>query len=339
MPAVDYLPQRCLVTGATGFVGAAVARCLQGQGWALRVLHRRGADLTNLHGIDAQRVVGDLRDENSLALALRGCDALFHVAADYRLWVPRPGELYRTNVDGSLALLRAAAGAGVRRVVYTSSVAVLHASRDGSSANEETPVSLADMIGHYKRSKFVAEQAVGASAAELGLDVVVVNPTTPVGPGDIKPTPTGKLIVDAARGRIPAFVDTGLNVVHVDDVALGHLLAFRFGETGRRYILGGENMSLARILAVVARQVGRPPPRLRLPHRLVWMVALVAQNWARLRRSEREPLATLDGVRMARNRMYFSSDRACRELGYRPRPAEQGLHEAVDWFAARGYLD
>lgn len=336
---MDYLPHRCLVTGATGFVGAAVARCLQDQGWALRVLHRRGAELANLRGIEAERVIGDLRDENSLAMALRGCDTLFHVAADYRLWAPRPGELYRSNVDGSLALLRAAARAGLRRIVYTSSVAVLHAGRDGSSADEDTPVALADMIGHYKRSKFLAEQAVMASATALGLDVVVVNPSTPVGPGDIKPTPTGKLIVDAARGRIPAFVDTGLNVVHVDDVAQGHLLAFRLGQTGRRYILGGENLSLAQILAVVAEHVGRPAPRLRLPHGLVWMVALAAQNWARLRRSEGEPLATLDGVRMARKRMYFSSERACRELGYRPRPAVQGLHEAVDWFAARGYLD
>ncbi|NKC14956.1 MAG: NAD-dependent epimerase/dehydratase family protein [Gammaproteobacteria bacterium] len=333
------VPRRTLVTGATGFVGSAVARCLLANGFNLRLLHRKDALLDNLEGIDAERITGDLCDARSLRIAMAGCDALFHVAADYRLWARQPRALYRTNVKGSAALLRAAAGAGVGRVVYTSSVAVLHAGMDGSVADEQTPVTLGEMVGHYKRSKYLAEQAVHAVAAELGMQVVTVNPSTPIGPRDIKPTPTGKIIVDAAKGLIPVYVDTGLNVVHVDDVAEGHLQAFWHGTPGRRYVLGGENMPFVKILRLVAQRIGRRVPKIRLPHAAVWPIALIAEGWARLRRSDQEPLATLDGVRMSMKRMYFSSARAREELGYRPRPATQAIDDALDWFAKNGYLD
>ena len=327
----------CLVTGATGFVGSAVARALVERGEAVRVLARPESDRRNIEGLAVEVAEGDLRDKASLERACHGCQALFHVAADYRLWVPEPDEIYAANVDGTKALMEAAGEAGVTRIVYTSSVATLGLNRDASPADETTPVSLADMIGHYKRSKFLAEAAVRRLVAEAGLPAVIVNPSMPVGPRDIKPTPTGRMIVEAARGRIPAFVDTGLNVVHVADVAAGHLAAFERGRPGERYILGGENMTLGEILAAIARLCGRRAPRLRLPHGLVLPLAYAAEAWARLARGG-EPFVTLDALRMARKRMYFTSAKAEAELGYQARPAEAALADAVDWFREAGYL-
>ena len=318
-----------LVTGATGFVGAAVARRLLAAGMAVRALARPGGDRRNLAGLDVEVVEGDLTDHPSLARAVAGCEAVFHVAADYRLWCPDPAPMMAANVDGSRAVMRAAAAAGVARAVYTSSVAVLKPNADSTPADEDTPSRLEDMIGHYKRSKFLAEVAVLEVAADTGLEVVVVNPSTPVGPRDIKPTPTGKLIRDAAEGRIPAYVRTGLNIVHVDDVADGHWLAYRRGAPGRRYILGGEDMSLRAILAEVARLAHRRPPRLQLPNALVLAVAHASEAVARL--TGKEPMASVDGVRMARRHMYYSSARARAELGYAPRPAAEALADAVAW--------
>lgn len=321
---------RVLVTGATGFVGSAVARVLLAQGLTLRALARPGSDRRNLQGLDVEIVEGDLTDEASLLEACRGCDGVFHVAADYRLWVPRPDEIYRANVEGTRKLLSAAKCAGVRRVVYTSSVATLGIPADGGSGDETTPVGVKDMIGHYKRSKFLAEQ-VAQSFADGGFDVVIVNPSTPVGPRDIKPTPTGRIVRDAAAGRIPAYVDTGLNIAHVDDIATGHWLAWRNGYTGRRYVLGGTDMTLQQILVEIAEIVGRRPPRLRLPHAAVLPVAQVSETVARLFGGT--PVATVEEIRMSRKRMFFSWARAARELGYAPRPARQALEDAVHWFA------
>jgi len=325
-----------LVTGATGFVGAAVARKLVARGESVRVLVRPTSDRRNLEGLAVEPVEGDLRDRASLARALKGVTALYHVAADYRLWTRNPDELYASNVEGSKAIVEAAAEAGVKRTVYTSSVAVLGINKDATPSNEETPVGLADMIGHYKRSKYLAEEAVRALVAAHDLDLVIVNPSTPIGPRDVKPTPTGRMVLDAARGKLPAFVDTGLNVVHVDDVAEGHLLAYEKGSKGERYILGGHDMSLQAILTEVARIAGRKPPRVKLPHGAVMPVAAVSELWASLFGGE--PLATRDGIRMARKKMYFSSEKARSALGYAPRPAEEALKDAVTWFREAGYL-
>jgi len=325
-----------LVTGATGFVGSAVARQLVFRGETVRVLVRAGGDRRNIADLPVEPVEGDLRDGESLARAVRGCRALYHVAADYRIWVPRPDEIYETNVEGSKRLLRAAAAEGVERIVYTSSVAVLGARPDGGSADEETPVRLADMIGHYKRSKFLAEEAVHRLIREENLPAVIVNPSTPIGPRDIKPTPTGRLIVEAAMGRMPAFVDTGLNVVHVDDVAAGHLLAFDRGIVGQRYVLGGENLTLRDILGEIARLSGRRAPRVRLPHGLVLPIAYAAESVSRV--TGREPFVTVDGLRMARKKMFFSSAKAEADFGYRARPAAAALADAVQWFREAGYL-
>ena len=326
-----------LVTGATGFVGAAVVRRLLARGQDVRVLTREGSDRRNVAGLEVETVAGDLRDRRSLEQAARGCQALYHVAADYRLWVREPTAIYEVNVQGSRDLLRAAAEAGVTRLVYTSSVATLGLKRDGTPADETTPVSLGDMIGHYKRSKYLAEEEVRRLVSDEGLPVVIVNPSTPIGPRDVKPTPTGRMIVEAAAGRMPAFVDTGLNVVHVDDVAEGHLLAFDRGRVGERYVLGGRDMTLAEILAVIAAQVGRRPPKVRIPHDLILPLAHAAEAWARLRRKG-EPFVTVDGIRMAKKRMFFSSAKAESELGYAARPAELALEDAVAWFKDEGYL-
>ncbi|MGA7801689.1 MAG: hopanoid-associated sugar epimerase [Gammaproteobacteria bacterium] len=320
-----------LVTGASGFVGSAVARELLRRGHRVRALVRATSDRRNLSGLPVETVVGDLTDPPSLERALHGCEALFHVAADYRLWARHPEALYRTNVDGTGNLMAAAARAGVGRIVYTSSVATLGLNADGTPADEQTPVTLDDMVGHYKRSKYLAEQLVRRLVREQGLPVVIVNPSTPVGPRDIRPTPTGQMIRDAAAGRMPAYVDTGLNIVHVDDVAAGHWLAFEHGRIGERYILGGENLSLRAILAEISCLTGQPPPRLRLPHGLVLPVAYLAEGWARLRGSD-DPLVTVDGVRLARKHMFFTSAKAERELDYRPGPAAAALRDAVDWF-------
>lgn len=326
-----------LVTGGNGFVGSAVVRKLLSAGRQPRVLCRPGSDRHNLARLDVEIIEGDLRDPTSLVRAVTGCSEVFHVAADYRLWVRDPDDLYQTNVTGSLNLLDSAVTAGVERIVYTSSVATLGIQADGRPADEDTPVSLADMIGHYKRSKFIAEDQIRRRIRERGWPVVIVNPSTPIGPRDIKPTPTGRMILDAALGKIPAFVDTGLNVVHVDDVAQGHLLALQHGRVGERYILGGQDLSLESILGQVATLTGHRPPALKLPHLAVLPIALVAEIICRLKGSG-EPLATLDGVRMARKHMYFSSSKARRELGYAPRPAEQALADAVAWFREAGRL-
>jgi dihydroflavonol-4-reductase len=296
---------------------------------------RTGSDRGNLQRLAVEVVEGDLADLSSLERALEGCSGLFHVAADYRLGARDPQALYRTNVEGTRNILNAARTAGVGRIVYTSSVATIGIPSDGSPGDERTPVTLSNMIGHYKRSKYLAEEVV-RDAARMGMSVVIVNPSTPVGPGDIKPTPTGQLVLDAASGRMPAYVDTGLNIVHVDDVAAGHLLAFERGGAGERYILGGEDMTLQMILAQIARLVGRTPPRVRLPYAAVLPVAYLAEAFARL--SGRSGRVTLEGVRMSRKRMFFSSSKAVSELGYRWRPPLEGFEDAVRWFRERGLL-
>jgi dihydroflavonol-4-reductase len=326
---------RALVTGATGFVGAAVARALVGAGWQVRALVRQGSDRSNLQGLPLEIAVGDLKLTASLDAALAGCGALFHVAADYRLGARDFEELYRTNVEGTLNLLSAARRAAVQRIVYTSSVATIGIPPDGTAGDENTPVDLANMIGHYKRSKYLAEQLVRDSM-DSGVPVVIVNPSTPVGPGDVKPTPTGRLVLDAAAGRMPAYVDTGLNIVHVDDVAAGHLLAFDRGTPGERYILGGEDMTLRQILGLIAERAGRKPPRVRLPYAAVLPIAYLAEAYAKI--SGRSGRITLEGVRMSRKRMFFSSAKAVRELGYRWRPPSAAFDDAVRWFHERGLL-
>ncbi|MBV8335682.1 MAG: NAD-dependent epimerase/dehydratase family protein [Alphaproteobacteria bacterium] len=328
-------PGLCLVTGATGFVGSAVARALLGAGHPVRVLVRPNSDRRNLAGLCVELAEGSLEDSESLARAVAGCRYVFHVAADYRLWVPDPAPMFRANVEGTRDLLSGAISAGVERVVYTSSVATLGLVPEGS-ADEETSSSVEDMIGPYKRSKFAAEEVVRRLVAERGLPAVIVNPSTPVGPRDVKPTPTGRLILEAARGRMPGYMDTGLNIVHVDDVAAGHLAAAELGRVGERYILGGENMSLQQILSEVAQLIGSRPPRIRVSHTVAYPVAVGAELMARA--TGREPFITLDGVRMARKRMYFSSAKACRELGYRPRPAREAIADSIAWFSANGYL-
>jgi dihydroflavonol-4-reductase len=325
-----------LVTGANGFLGSAVVRALLAEGAAVRALVRAGSDRRNLAELDVEIATGDLVDRASLRTAVAGCAAVFHVAADYRLWVADPKPMYRANVEGSVNVLEAAAVAGVARMVYTSSVAVLGIHPDRTPADESTPVTLAQMVGHYKRSKFLAEQSVRARAQELALPLVTVNPSTPIGPRDIKPTPTGRILLDAAAGRLPAFVDTGLNLVHVDDVAVGHLAAFKRGVPGERYILGGEDFTLQRILELVAEHVGRRASTIRLPHWFVYPIAVAAEGVAMV--TKREPRVTLDGVRMSTKHMYFSSRKAQRDLGYRWRDPRLGITAAVDWFKENDYF-
>ncbi|RDS79431.1 NAD-dependent epimerase/dehydratase family protein [Dyella monticola] len=320
---------RALVTGATGFVGSAVARRLLRDGHAVRVLARAGSDRRNLQGLDVEVVEGDLTRPASLLPACDGCEVLFHVAADYRLWAPDPAVLYQANVEGTRAILEAAKRAGVQRVVYTSSVATLGIPKDGAPGSEITPVTVDDMIGHYKRSKFLAEEVARQYASE-DVPVVIVNPSTPIGPHDIKPTPTGRIVRDAMAGRLPAYVDTGLNIVHVEDVAAGHVLAYERGVVGEKYILGGYNMSLRDVLTEIAQIAGRSPPKVRLPHAAVMPVAYVAEAWARL--TGMNPIATVEEVRMSKKRMFFTSAKAERELGYTARPARLALEDAVRWF-------
>ena len=326
-----------LITGASGFVGSAVLRQLIAAGHTVRALVRPNSDRRNLNGMSVEIVTGDLTDRRSLDRALVGCSFLFHVAAIYKLWVPHPEEIYETNVTGTRNIMLAAANAGVKRIVYTSSVATLGLTLNGSPADESTPATLKDMVGHYKRSKFLAESEVKRLANEEGLPVVIVNPSTPVGPRDIKPTPTGRVILDAALGRTPAYVDTGLNIVHVDDVAVGHLLAFERGKTGDRYILGAQNMTLKEILTKLAKLTGRRPPKLRLPHNLVLPFAYLSETWSHLTRGG-EPRVTVTGVRLAKKRMFFSTDKARRLLGFNPQPIQKALRDAVDWFKENGYI-
>jgi dihydroflavonol-4-reductase len=325
-----------LLTGASGFIGAAVLRRLLEAGHRVRALVRAGSDWRNVEGLEVEIVVGDLTDPASVRAALDGCVGLFHVAADYRLWVRDPAQMFAVNVDGTRDLMLAALDAGVRRIVYTSSVATLGLHGRGAVADEETPVTFEDMIGPYKRSKFLAEVEVQRLIAGKKLPAVIVNPSTPVGPRDIKPTPTGRMIVEAAAGRMPAYVDTGLNVVHVDDVADGHLMAYEKGVVGERYILGGENMPLSEILVEIARIAGHKPPKYRVPHSAVMPIAAASETWCRIVGGE--PFVTMDGVRLARKRMYFSSDKAGRSLGYSPRPAKNALRDAVAWFRESGHF-
>jgi dihydroflavonol-4-reductase len=323
-----------LVTGASGFLGAAIANSARAAGYPVRVLVRTSSPRTNIHGLD-QVAVGDLRDRESIAAALRGVRHLVHAAADYRLWSPSPDDILRTNVEGTRILMEEALRAGVERIVYTSSVATI-ALRDGQSADETLPLTADKAIGAYKKSKVMAERLVCDLIARAGLPAVIVNPSTPIGPRDVKPTPTGRIIVEAARGRMPGFVDTGLNLVHVDDAAAGHMAALHRGRIGERYILGGENVELRTMLADIAKIVGRPPPRLRLPIAAVYPFALGAEAWARW--SGREPFATRDGLRMARQRMFYSDAKARRDLGYASRPYREGITDAISWFRQAGYL-
>jgi dihydroflavonol-4-reductase len=325
-----------LVTGATGFIGANVARELVAAGATVRALARPGGDRRALEGVPVEIVEGDLLDAGSVRRAVAGVQVVYHVAADYRLWTPDPAIVYRTNVDGTRTVLEAAGEAGVGRVVHTSSVGALGIPRGGGPGAEDTPVALADMVGHYKRSKFLAER-LALDFARQGLPVVVVNPSAPVGPWDVKPTPTGQMIVDFMRGRMLATIDTGLNVVHVRDVARGHLLAAERGKPGERYVLGhaGGNLSLADIFRLLAQITGRRPPRLRVPYAMAWVGAACCEGLARV--TGRPPAVALTAVRMARKRMYFSPARAVRELGLPQTDVRQGLADAVAWFEAHGY--
>jgi dihydroflavonol-4-reductase len=322
--------QPTLVTGATGFVGSAVARRLLERGHRLRLLVRRGSDRRNIAGLEAELAEGDLTEAASLAAAVAGCRYLVHVAADYRIWVPNPEAMMAANVAGTRGLLLAAKQAGVERIVHCSSVAALGLTADGSPATEETPVHEDKIIGAYKLSKYRAEQAVMELVRDHAVPAVIVNPSMPVGPRDIKPTPTGRLIRDAARGKIPAYVDTGMNVVHVDDVAEGHLLALERGRIGRNYILGGENLPLRDLLGLIAEVAHRKPPRISLPTGPLFPLAVVSE-WIG-QATGREPMLTLDALRMSRKHMYFSSARAVAELGYAPRPVRQAIEDAVAWF-------
>jgi dihydroflavonol-4-reductase len=320
-----------LVTGATGFVGWHVARRLLETGEAVRVLVRDPGRLRELE--EVQVVVGDLRDAESLRRAVAGCGVVYHVAADYRLWARRPEEMYRSNVEGTRNLLAAAEQAGVERVVYTSTVGCIGVP-EGGVGNERTPVSLGDMVGHYKRSKFLAERAALEFAAR-GLPVVIVNPTAPVGDHDFKPTPTGKTIVDYLRGRMRAYLDTGLNLVDVRDVAEGHRLACERGKPGERYILGCRNLTLQQIFGRLEAISGVPAPRREIPYAVAYAAGVLTTGWALL--AGGEPLAPLDGVRMARKKMFVSHDKAAEELGYAPGSVDGALARAVDWFRANGY--
>ena len=328
---------KTLITGATGFIGSAVLRQLVAAGHDVRALIRPKSDRRNITGLPVEIMYGDLTDRKSLDQGMKGCSTLFHLAADYRLWVSKAEEMYEVNVVGTRNIMHAALNVGIKRVVYTSSVATLGFTLDGSPADEETPASLKDMIGHYKRSKFMAEAEVKRLADEQGLPVVIVNPSTPVGPRDIRPTPTGRIIVDAASGHMPAYVDTGLNLVHVDDVAIGHLLALEHGKVGDRYILGACDMTLKEIFCAIAGITGQTPSNICLPHPLVFPIACVSEAWARLV-SRREPRVTLNGVRLARKKMFFSIEKARRFLGFNPRPVEEALRDAVAWFRENGYI-
>lgn len=326
---------RAFITGATGFVGGHVARAYAAQGASLRLLTRKSSRLDSLAGLDAETVVGDLRDPEKLRSALEDCDALVHVAADYRLWVRDPREMYAANVDGTRELLRLAREVGVPRVVYTSSVATMGFRTDGSIVNEDTPVSLAEMIGHYKRSKFLAEQEA-IRAAQAGQHVMILNPTTPIGACDIKPTPTGSIIVDFLNKKFPAYVDTGLNLVDVDEVARMHVVALERGRPGERYILGGENLTLKQILDRMSSITGLPSPTMRVPHSVAMIFAFFDETFTGKLRG-REPRATVEAVRMGKKMMFASSAKAERELGFRIIPVYHALRSAIEWFIAHSY--
>lgn len=319
-----------LVTGASGFLGWHIVRALAERGDRVRALCRPASQVREL---DVERASGDLRDPDSLRRAVEGCSLVFHVAADYRLWSKSPGELYASNVDGTRNLLAAARRAKVERVVYTSTVGCIGLP-EGRNGDEETPVSIANMVGHYKRSKWLAEQ-VALDEAAAGLPVVIVNPTAPVGDHDWKPTPTGKIIVDFLRNRLPAFVDTGLNLVDVSDTAFGHLLAAEKGRAGERYILGSENLTLEQILGRISALSGKPAPTIKIPYAVAYVTGAITTAWAHV--TNKPPLAPLEGVKMARKKMFVTHAKAARELGYAPGPVENALQRAIDWFRANGY--
>jgi dihydroflavonol-4-reductase len=326
---------KIFLTGATGFVGHHVATALAGQGADLRLLVRKTSNLANIEGINGDTVVGDLAKPESYAPALQGCDAVMHVAADYRLWIRDPDTMYRANVDGTRDLLRLAREARVPRVVYTSSVATMAFRTDGIVVNEDTPVSIEDMVGHYKRSKFLAEQQAIA-AAQDGQQVIILNPTTPIGPNDAKPTPTGRIFVDFLNHNFPAYVDTGLNLVDVTEVARTHVAALTTGKPGRRYILGGENLTLKQILDKMSAITGIPSPTVQIPFAIAATYAFFEQ-WVTGRIRGKEPRATLEEVRMGRKKMFVSSARAQQELGFRIVPVYPAMRGAIDWFRAHGY--
>jgi dihydroflavonol-4-reductase len=326
---------KVFLTGATGFVGSHVARELAGKGVQLRLLVRPTSSFRNLEGLPAETVTGDLLSPEGLRTAVRGCDALMHVAADYRLWVRDPKAMYAANVDGTRALLRLAHEEGVPRAVYTSSVATMGFKSDGTIVDETTPVSIADMVGHYKRSKFLAEQ-VAIEAARAGQQVIILNPTTPVGPMDVKPTPTGRIIVDFLNKKFPAYVDTGLNLVDVAEVARTHAAALEVGRSGERYILGGENLTLKQILDKMSAITGLPSPTMRVPHAVAMIFAFFEESITG-RILGREPRATVEAVRMGKKKMFASSAKAQRELGFRIVPVYNALRAAIDWFRANGY--
>jgi dihydroflavonol-4-reductase len=325
-----------LVTGGSGFLGSAVVRALIGRGARVRALVRSTSPRGNFDGLACDTVVGDLTDRDSLKTALRDVRYLFHVAADYRFWARDPSIILRVNVDGTVGLMREALAAGVERIVYTSSVATLKIAGATAPVDETALLAPHEAIGVYKRSKTLAERAVENLILEDRLPAIIVNPTTPLGPRDIKPTPTGRILLDAARGRIPAFVDTGLNFAHVDDIAEGHLLAFERGRIGERYILGGQNLSLQELLTAVAKVAGRRAPMVKLPRRPLYPLAFGAEAIARF--TGKEPLLTVDSLHMSRYKMYFTSAKAERELGYRSRPCVEGVVDALAWFREAGYL-
>jgi dihydroflavonol-4-reductase len=326
-----------LVTGASGFVGSAVARALLARGHQVVALVRASSPRANLDGLDLQIAVGDMTDQASVEAAARGARYLFHVAADYRMWARDPEEIVRANRAGTQATMRAAQAAGVERIVYTSSVATLGPGPDPAAPADETaPLTEQSAIGAYKRSKVIAERLVERMVAEEGLPAVIVNPSTPIGPRDIKPTPTGRIIVEAATGKIPAFVDTGLNLVHVDDVAQGHLLALEHGRIGERYILGGQDVPLRRMLADIAALAGRKAPTVNLPRGPLYPLASLFEAVAQI--TGKEPMLTRDALAMSKRRMFFSSAKAEAELGYSARPYGEALADAMAWFSAHGYL-
>ncbi|WP_150293739.1 hopanoid-associated sugar epimerase [Sphingobium estronivorans] len=325
-----------LVTGVSGFVGSAVARALAGRGCRVRGLVRASSSPVNLVDFPGELVEGDVRDSDAMESALRGVGTLFHVAADYRLWAPDPEEIVRNNLAGTQSVMRAALKTGVERIVYTSSVATLKPS-DAGAVDERAAAAPSEAIGAYKRSKVVAERLVEQMVAREGLPAMIVQPSTPIGPRDVRPTPTGRIIVEAANGRMPAYLDSGLNLVHVDDVARGHLLALEKGAVGQRYILGGQDVMLGDMLAEIAVRMGRRPPRLRLPRAPLMPLAWVNEGLARLS-GKRDPFLTLDSLRMARHRMFFSSEKAEQELGYIARPWQEAMGDAIDWFRQAGMI-
>jgi dihydroflavonol-4-reductase len=325
---------KTFITGATGFIGASIVRELLKAGREVRALVRKGSDTSNLTGLDVEFWQGDLRDHTGLGQGLKGCDVLYHAAADYRLWTRDPADMYRINVDGTTAILEAALNNGLSRVVYTSSVGTLGNPGDGTPGNETSPVGLADMVGHYKKSKFLAERAAEKFVAR-GLPLVIVNPSTPVGPLDIKPTPTGKIIVDFLNRKMPAYLDTGLNLIAVEDCARGHILAEQKGAIGQKYILGNANLTLRDIFDILARITGLSAPKVRLPYRPILLAAYINEGISRI--TGREPLIPLAGVQMAAKFMYFDPSRAIRELGLPQTPVHEALQRSVEWFRHNGY--